>query len=170
MKWRNQDQSRAFPELMTPSPLRPLIRLFASALQKMRQVRHSIGPCRKKGVHGIAFAANGNLILVRLTYAAGWRLPGGGRKAGEAGEEAVLRELRQEIGLRRWSTLECAVPFREDAGRDELADTLFILRDVDYRPRRWSIEVEEVGEFPLESLPAGTASVTRTMLRLAGFA
>lgn len=42
---------------------------------------------------------DGKLVLVRHSYAPGWRLPGGGVRRGEPAEEAVLRELREEIGL-----------------------------------------------------------------------
>ena len=53
----------------------------------------------------VAFAAlalveqRDKLVLVRQSYAAGWHLPGGGVKRDEPPAEAVLRELREEIGL-----------------------------------------------------------------------
>lgn len=37
-------------------------------------------------------------MLVTLSYARVWRLPGGGRGRDEDPEAAVLRELREEIG------------------------------------------------------------------------
>ena len=39
------------------------------------------------------------MILVKLRYAPGWRLPGGGRADDEDPCEAALRELREEIGM-----------------------------------------------------------------------
>ena len=44
---------------------------------------------------------DGKIVLVRQTYATGWHLPGGGVNRGEPPAEAVLRELREEIGLTR---------------------------------------------------------------------
>jgi 8-oxo-dGTP pyrophosphatase MutT (NUDIX family) len=41
----------------------------------------------------------GKIVLVRQTYATGWHLPGGGVHRGEPPAQAVLRELREEIGL-----------------------------------------------------------------------
>ena len=46
----------------------------------------------------------GRVVLVRHSYMAGWRLPGGGVRRGEPPEEAVLRELREEIGLMHAAT------------------------------------------------------------------
>ena len=43
------------------------------------------------------------VVLVRQSYAEGWHLPGGGVKRGEPPRDAVLRELKEEIGL-TWSS------------------------------------------------------------------
>ncbi|MDE1984922.1 MAG: NUDIX domain-containing protein [Alphaproteobacteria bacterium] len=44
---------------------------------------------------------DGKVILVRHSYARGWQFPGGGVKRGEPPADALLRELREEIGLTR---------------------------------------------------------------------
>ena len=54
---------------------------------------------RTFGAHALAFTPEGRIILVRLRYAPGWRLPGGGRSEREDPKHAVLRELREEIGM-----------------------------------------------------------------------
>jgi 8-oxo-dGTP pyrophosphatase MutT (NUDIX family) len=41
----------------------------------------------------------GKVLLVRHSYKTGWMLPGGAVGRGEPPAEAVLRELREEIGL-----------------------------------------------------------------------
>jgi ADP-ribose pyrophosphatase YjhB (NUDIX family) len=51
------------------------------------------------GVAGAILDAQGRVLLVRQTYMAGWRLPGGGIDHGEAPEAAIKRELREEVGL-----------------------------------------------------------------------
>ena len=43
------------------------------------------------------------LVLVRQSYSEGWHLPGGGVQRGEPPARAVLRELKEEIGL-TWSS------------------------------------------------------------------
>jgi ADP-ribose pyrophosphatase YjhB (NUDIX family) len=42
---------------------------------------------------------DGRLLLVNPTYKAGWDLPGGMAEENEAPEDAVRRELREELGL-----------------------------------------------------------------------
>jgi 8-oxo-dGTP pyrophosphatase MutT (NUDIX family) len=51
------------------------------------------------GVAGAIFDAQGRVLLVRQSYAAGWRLPGGAIGLGEAPETALRRELHEELGL-----------------------------------------------------------------------
>lgn len=43
--------------------------------------------------------AGGKVVLVRHSYKAGWMFPGGAVDRGEAPADAVVRELREEIGL-----------------------------------------------------------------------
>ena len=49
-------------------------------------------------------------------------------------------------------------------GKRELT-SLVIVRDVQYRPKRWSIEVERVCEATLDALPSGTAPPTARWLK-----
>jgi ADP-ribose pyrophosphatase YjhB (NUDIX family) len=82
------------------------------------------------GVHAVPITPAGELVLVKLSYARGWRLPGGGRKAGEAAEEAMLRELREEIGLISFGSLQEVTRFehRPDFRKDQ--SRLFVVRGV----------------------------------------
>ena len=118
------------------------------------------------GVHGIPLTPEGKVVLVTLSYAQGWRLPGGGQKSSEDSRDAMLRELREEIGLTSFSTLQLVGGFSHRPDHRRGRGSLFIIREVRYQPR-WSLEVREVGEFNLNELPKGTAAITRQLLALA---
>lgn len=121
---------------------------------------------RTLGVHGVPLTPEGKVILVTLSYAKGWRLPGGGRKTDEDPCAAILRELREEIGLVAYTSIEpvCDFEHRPDYRRGEA--TLYVIRGVQYRPR-WSLEVKAVAAFRLDALPTSTAAITHTLLGLA---
>jgi 8-oxo-dGTP pyrophosphatase MutT (NUDIX family) len=92
--------------------------------------------------------------LVKLRYASGWRLAGGGRHAGESAEDAVLRELREEIGMVAHGRVRLACELEQVADfRKDLASVL-VVEDVRYRPH-WSWEIERVIEVPPDALPPG---------------
>jgi 8-oxo-dGTP pyrophosphatase MutT (NUDIX family) len=143
---------------------RRLIRAVLTPLNHLRRLLWmATGPGRD-GVHGIALTAEGKVVLVRLTYAPGWRLPGGGRKRGEAPVEAMLRELREEIGLLSHGAVEQLEDVRPDSDLPGDRSALFVVRGVVYRPRR-SLEVEEVREFEPGSLPDDVGPWTREWVR-----
>ena len=48
---------------------------------------------------GAVFDGEGRVLLVRQSYVAGWRLPGGGVGRGEPPDAAMRRELAEEVGL-----------------------------------------------------------------------
>ncbi len=67
----------------------------------------------------------GKVILVKLRYAPGWRLPGGGRRGTEEPQEAVLRELREEIGMTSHGTVDLACEFDEEVDHKRDLASLF---------------------------------------------
>lgn len=133
---------------------RRLVRTVFTFLNGLRlSLRKVTGPGRP-GVHAIPLTASGKVVLVRLTYAPGWRVPGGGLKRAESAEQGMLRELREEIGLLSHGTIE-----RLEEVRPGDRSAFFLVRDVAYRPRR-SFEVAEVREFDPARLPDDTTSWT----------
>lgn len=126
---------------------RRLFRTIFTFLNTLRlALRKVTGPGRG-GVHAVPLTAEGKVVLIRLTYAPGWRVPGGGLKRGEAPERAMLRELREEIGLVSHGAVE-----RLEVSRPGDPSAFFVVRDVVYRFRR-SLEVEDLREFDLADLP-----------------
>jgi 8-oxo-dGTP pyrophosphatase MutT (NUDIX family) len=139
----------------------PPLRLAMTAAHKLMKAGWFLRRPRTFGAHGIALTPERKIILVSLRYAPGWRIPGGGRGSDEAADAAALRELREEIGMtghgrvRLGCELEEAVDFKRDLA------AIVIVEDVRYSPSRWSLEVEKVGEFPLDDLPDDLSGPTR---------
>ena len=141
--------------------MKPLLtRLLHGAMSVLHPLRAVIGRGKgARGVHSVALTPEGEIVLVRLSYARGWRLPGGGVEEGEADEGAALRELREEIGMSGFDGIE-RVPAGYRGG------PLFVVRGVRFEPR-WSLEVREVRAFAPDALPADTAPVARRMIAAA---
>jgi len=118
-----------------------LVRPFAMAVHKL--LRSARPRPQGRGAHALAFTPAGMLILVKLRYVRGWRLPGGGRKEKEDLRTAVLRELREEIGM----------VSHGEVRKSPLPEVLLI-EDVRYAPRKWSWEVEAICEAALDDLPS----------------
>ena len=142
----------------------PFLRAGATGLHKLLVAKWFFRRPRTFGAHGVALTAENNVVLVRLWYAPGWRLPGGGRGPDEPAVEAALRELREEIGMTSHgeAMLACELEEAIDFKRD--LSSLVIVRDVAYSPKRWSWEVERVAEFALDDLPRDISPQTARWL------
>lgn len=138
---------------------RRLARTVFTFLNTLRLALRKVAGGGRAGVHGVPLTGQGRVVLIRLTYAPGWRIPGGGRNRGEEPEQAMLRELREEIGLISHGSIARLEDDRRDLGETVERATFFLIRDVVYRPRR-SFEVAEVREFDPSALPDDTAPWT----------
>lgn len=52
------------------------------------------------GVRVMVFDSQGRVLLIEHSYIPGWHMPGGGLERGESAEEAAIRELEEEAGIR----------------------------------------------------------------------
>src|SRR3954469_21604622 len=97
-----------------------MLRLLLTSAHQLLKLNWLVRRPRTFGAHALALTPERKAILVKLRYAPGWRLPGGGRSEAEDPRDAVLRELREEIGLishvrlRRACDLEQASDFKRD--------------------------------------------------------
>jgi len=129
------------------------LRLVITAAHGLLRLGWFIRRPRTFGAHALALTPEGKAILVRLRYAPGWRLPGGGRAEDEDPRDAVLRELREEIGMTGHGEVQLAAELEERPDFKYDLASLLVVRDVRYRPHRWSWEIEAIIEVPLDALP-----------------
>jgi 8-oxo-dGTP pyrophosphatase MutT (NUDIX family) len=137
-----------------PSLIDGLLRLALRSAHRLLKLGWFLRRPRTFGAHALAFTPEGRIILVQLRYAPGWRLPGGGRSQSENPRDAVLRELREEIGMTGHGDVRLACELEQSTDFKRDLASLLVVRDVHYSPRKWSWEVESIMESTLDSLPA----------------
>ena len=141
-----------------------VVRIAATAAHTALKSLWFVRRPKTYGAHAVALTPGNRLILVKLRYASGWRLPGGGRAAREPAMDAALRELREEIGMTSHGEVQLAGELEESIHFKRDTASLVVVRDVQYRPRRWNWEVEKVREVPVDSLPADLSPQTARWL------
>lgn len=129
------------------------LRLILTSLHYLLRASWWVRRPKTLGAHALAFTPEGRVILVKLRYAPGWRLPGGGRAPDEPRVDAALRELREEIGMTAHGEAKLARDFEDSVFFKRDSASLVVVRDVRYRPR-WSLEIERVCETHTDALPA----------------
>jgi 8-oxo-dGTP pyrophosphatase MutT (NUDIX family) len=98
------------------------------------------------------------ITLVQHRYLDGWYLPGGGVKPHETPEQAIRREVHEEIGTALGS-LDLFGVYTNFEGR---SDHIVVFRCGDMmRAERHSWEVTRVAAFALDQLPETTSPGTR---------
>ena len=108
---------------------------------------------------------DGRLLLLKHVFRAGsgWGIPGGFIHAGEQPEEAVRRELLEEVGLKLASV---ELVFIRTLKTVRQIEVLFLCRpDGIAEPR--SFEVEEIGWFSPSDLPPTTSHDQRELIKRA---
>lgn len=142
-----------------------ILRLVLTGVHRLLKANWRVRRPRTFGAHALALTPDRKVILVRLRYARGWRLPGGGRSETEDPCAAVLRELREEIGMTSHGAVRLATELNQSVDFKRDLASLFVVDDVVYRPPRWSWEVEAITEVPLDRLPTNLGGPTERWIR-----
>jgi len=112
------------------------------------------------GVQGIILNDNNQVLLVQHTYQKGWYIPGGGVKAGEAVVDALLRELKEEIGLTVYSEPEFFGIYHNNYKGINDYPIVYVVRNFKLELAK-SNEIESMKWFSLEQLPEDISPGTR---------
>ena len=121
------------------------------------------------GVAGAVIDEHGRILLVKHRYNPGWRLPGGGVNRGEPPQDAVLRELREEVGL-SGGTAEFFGLYVRKAGWVTAVIAVYRIRgaQVNFRP---NLEIKEICYADPGKVPKGcTQAARKRLMELAGAA
>ncbi|STY30004.1 MutT/nudix family protein [Legionella wadsworthii] len=59
----------------------------------------SLSGIKTLGARALILNESNQILLVKHTYQPHWHLPGGGVKKGESAQEALIRELKEEVGI-----------------------------------------------------------------------
>jgi ADP-ribose pyrophosphatase YjhB (NUDIX family) len=137
-----------------PSPLR-------------RAAVHAGAPSYTVGAVALLRRPGGDVLLVEQRHTPGWALPGGLLRRGESAQDALVREVGEEVAV-RLAAPSLPVPaavVTPDVRRVDVVFTVDV--DGDVRPRREDpAEVQRVGWFALDALPdvsRPTADILRAL-------
>lgn len=122
------------------------------------------------GTNAIVELANGKVVLVRHRYMPGLCFPGGGVLPGEAPADAAIRELEEEIGLKRFDALQLFGLYTRKVGwtTNHIALYLVTTAVIDFRP---NIEISEITEIdPHKPPPDASPATVRRLAEFTGAA
>lgn len=115
------------------------------------------------GAHALVQDARDRVLLVRHNYYDGWALPGGGVGRNEPAATALLRELKEEVGLLRCAEPELFGLYSRRLGWATNVIALYRVRDaeIDFKP---NLEIREIVFADPASPPQGTNPGARRRL------
>ena len=133
------------------------------ALRPVQMLLHALVSPVNLGVRALAEDADGRVLLVWHSYVDGWHFPGGGADRGEHPADAVLRELREEVGLVKSAAPELLGVYVHKVLWMSSVALFYRVRDVeiDFKP---NLEIRAVKFARPEELPPGTGRGVRRRL------
>jgi 8-oxo-dGTP diphosphatase len=102
------------------------------------------------------------VLLVQRDTPRFWELPGGGMAPGESAEEAVVREVQEETGVR--VEIVELLGWYERTGFRAHGSPVYICRPYSSQPQPQDDDTRQVQYFPLHALPRGLCPWYRVIL------
>jgi ADP-ribose pyrophosphatase YjhB (NUDIX family) len=124
---------------------------------------HRTRGLRTLGVRGLVLDRDDRVALVLHTYLDNWYLPGGGVKQGESFDQALARELREEIGLASFSIERVLGVYHDAITLKDDHVVAFVVRTSAQAPFlkfAASFEIREARWFALDALPDDLSPAT----------
>lgn len=115
------------------------------------------------GVSAVLEDGQGRVLLIRQTYSSGWHFPGGGVDRGEPPEQAIVRELEEEVGLAESTPPEFVGLYLRRILWVTNIVGFYRLRNVRIQFKR-NIEIRAAEFFHPDALPEDTSTATRRRL------
>ncbi len=117
------------------------------------------------GVRVLVQNPQGEVLLVRHTYSPGWLLPGGGVERGEITEEAAVREVLEETGVRVSEPLKLSGVYNNDAIFKGDYVLLYVGHTTDAVSHEGNLEIAEARFFAPSELPQDITKGTQRRIR-----
>ena len=115
------------------------------------------------GVAAIVRDSEGKILLVRHSYNPGWHLPGGGVGRGEPPDHAVMRELKEEVGLIGGSAIFLSLHSRKVGWVSNVVALYQIVgAQINFRP---NLEIREICFVDPKEPPQGCTPATLRRLQ-----
>ncbi len=125
----------------------------------LRKALNVFKPSRTVGARAI-IVQDDKILLVRHTYTNDWYTVGGGVEKGESTLEALIRELREEVGIVPTETPALFGIYHSTKEKRDDYVSLYVCKAFN-KSSVSSLEIAEEKWFPIDNLPANVSPATR---------
>lgn len=137
-----------------------MIKQLLKIAQLLRRLYWWLARPETLGVRAILVNRDGKILLVWHKYQEGWFLPGGKISGGENYEDALRRELREELGVELISRPEKLGEYANTYEYKKDTIVVFVVRGFKQEPKK-HFEIEEQKLFSPQGLPERVSPGTR---------
>lgn len=134
-----------------------MIKRLLSGVHALRRFYWWLARPVTRGARAIVVDPKGDVLLVRHTYLEGWYLPGGKVHSGESYKNALIRELKEELGLQDIDASRMLGEYKNEYDYKKDTIEVFIVEKFTHTSKK-HFEIAEWGFFSPEALPEKTSS------------